>query len=192
MFAEIIFTEDGLGFVPFVMNQFAFVSWLLRCTGLRKPKPGCDRATDLVGIHKMKELRNQITVRLQAGVRGSAHVSRSTLQKLRFKGELKSVEVVEINLDGKAVRVLPKFHGDRDMIYVCPEDLLPAIAFIKQRGLQREHDDPLPAGIRKRVSRDGKESFNIRQKTGDGKTKYITRKTSEEAIEALGQQSADE
>ena len=36
VFAEIIFTEDGLGFVPFVMNQFAFVSWLLRCTGLRK------------------------------------------------------------------------------------------------------------------------------------------------------------
>ena len=82
VFAEIIFTEDGLGFVPFVMNQFAFVSWLLRCTGLRKPKPGCDRATDLVGIHKMKELRNQITVRLQAGVRDSAHVGSADVSRL--------------------------------------------------------------------------------------------------------------
>ena len=103
MFAEIIFTEDGLGFVQFAMNQFALVSWLLRCTGLRKPKLGCDRGNDIVGVHKMKELRNQITVQQQAGVRGSAHVPRRKLQKLQLKGELKHVEVVEINLDGKAV-----------------------------------------------------------------------------------------
>ena len=141
----------------------------------------------------MKELRNQVTVRQQAAVlRGSAYVPRKRLQTWKLKGELKHVEVVEIDLDGKAVRVLPRSQGDRDMIYVCSEDLLPAIAFIKKHGLQQEHDDQLPAGIRKRVSGDGKESFHIRQKTGDGKTKYITRKTIEEAIEALGQQSADE
>ena len=185
---EIIGDDDNqLAFVAFDTSQNPFVRWLLECTKLRKMKYHKDRGSDIIGLKQLKELRNVNIVRQQAGVFGRrSSVSSFLLRKMELKGELHSVEFVEISVDGSVVKVLPRSKKDQEVLHVCSQDIAACIAFIKKQGLSEDED--LPQGIRKRKNYKGdKKYYQIMKRGSDGKAQYSRADNVEDAIEALHQ-----
>lgn len=178
---------DGMQFVDLSPHKQCICRWLLECTKLRKLKHRNDRCTDLVGLVKLRELRNLQTIVQQTGgassLRQVARPSMFLFKKLEVQGKLGDRSaVVEINVEGKVVRVLSREKRDKEVVWVCTEDLVPCIDFIKNQGICKDQDDDLPVGIHKRKRKDST-IYEVRKKSGEGKAKYLLAKNLQAAIE---------
>ena len=83
--------------------------------------------------------------------------------KLQLRGQLASVDVIELSVGGATVRVLPRQLNDGENLCVCDEDMAPCMAFVKEQGLMPE-DDKMLAGIRKRQMKGGKVVCRVMKK----------------------------
>ena len=179
---------DGMKFVELNPQKQGMSRWLLDCTQLRKMKHRNDRCFDVIGINKLKELRNLQTIQQQTGAQSGqtrpvARPSMFVLKKMELQGKLSARNaVVEIQADDSVLRVLSRKKKDYEVLWVCSEDLVPCINFIKNQGLCKAQLEDLPVGICKR-QRKGSTTYEIRKKSEhDDKMKYISAKSLEEAI----------
>lgn len=176
----------GLEFVEMNLQNPALANWMLNCTGLRKMKHRNDRCSDLKGMHQLRELRNVTTVQHATQRSSIAAVARPSLflmKKMKLRNELSEpAEYLEINVEGEAVRVIPRGAKDSENLWICSEDIEPCIRLVKKQGMQDEPDE-LPVGISKR-KRKGSFAYEVRKKTPqEGTPKYLYAKTLEQAIE---------
>lgn len=175
-------------FVAFDMTQAAFARWLFACTKLRKQKHSNDRGLDIIGIQQLKDLRNKETAKQQAGVYGRQSTPSSLkMRQLKIRGELASVKIIELTVDGSIVRVLPRSGRGNEVLHVCSEDLTQCIAFIKKQGLSLDAEE-LPPNIRKRKSVVGDDYYQIRSKSSPRKYAYTRYESLADAIQASQQQ----
>jgi hypothetical protein len=176
----------GLDFLELNLQNPAIANWMLNCTGLRKMKHRNDRCSDLKGMHQLRELRNAKTVQhatQRSSIAAIARPSTFLMKKMKLRNELtEPAEYLEIEVEGKDVRVIPRVAKDSENLWICSEDIEPCIRLIKKQGMHSELDE-LPVGISKR-KRKGFITYEVRKKTHqEGKSKYLYVKTLEEAIE---------
>ena len=148
---------DGGDFLCINMKSKSMVRFILTCTELREPK-AYGRLTDLIGLHELKELRNNWQD--PADQRQQLFDTPPKKAAPRKKAaEWPTVITVDVKLEGwPEIRVLSRNTRDNEYLWVHTEDLGAVIGYVKLKGIddnfkRARHD--LPAGIqaRKRVKK---------------------------------------
>ena len=148
---------DGADFVCMNVKNKSMVRFILRCTELGEPKAQ-GRLTDLIGLHELKELRNNWQD--PADQRQQLFDTPPKKAAPRKKAaEWPTVITVDVKLEGwPQIRVLSRNIRDNEYLWVHTEDLGAVIGYVKLKGIgenfkRARHD--LPAGIqaRKRVKK---------------------------------------